>query len=112
MLISGDVVDVDLGVLLGSEAGFPRPVVVVTAQLILDQQPTVIQVVPLTSTIRNFRSEVVIEPQQSGLAHISAAQCQHIRAISTARISQPRGNVGAVKLRSMREVLALLMDLD
>ncbi|CAB4913247.1 MAG: type II toxin-antitoxin system PemK/MazF family toxin [Actinobacteria bacterium] len=112
MLISGDVVDVDLGVLLGSEAGFPRPVVVVTAQLILDQQPTVIQVVPLTSTIRNFRTEVTIEPQQSGLTQLSAAQCQHLRSISTARIGQPRGNVGTANLRSVREILALLMDLE
>ena len=112
MLISGDVVDVDLGVPMGSEAGFPRPVVVVTAQLILDQKPTVIHVVPLTSTILDFRTEISIDPEQSGLAHISAAQCQHLRAISTARVSKHRGNVGTVHLRSIREMLALLLDLD
>jgi mRNA interferase MazF len=112
MLTSGDVVDVDLGVSMGSEAGFPRPVVVVTAQLILDQQPSVIQVVPLTSTIRNFRTEVTIEPAHSGLTQLSAAQCQHIRSISTSRIGLPRGNVGTVNLRSIREILVLLMDLD
>ena len=62
MLISGDVVDLDLGLPTGSEAGFPRPAVIVTAQEILDRSPSVIQVVPLTSTIRGFRPQITIEP--------------------------------------------------
>jgi mRNA-degrading endonuclease toxin of MazEF toxin-antitoxin module len=61
MPISGDIVDLDLGMPEGREAGFHHPAVVVTAQRILNTSPSVIHVVPLTSTIRGFDSEITIE---------------------------------------------------
>jgi mRNA interferase MazF len=64
------VVDLDLGLPAASGAGFPQPAVIVTAQDILDRSPNVVQVVPLTSTIRGFRSEISSEPELSGLAII------------------------------------------
>lgn len=113
MLTSGDVVDLDLGTPTGREAGFRHPAVVVTAQRILDAGPSVLQVVPLTTTIRDFASEVLLEPDTSNnLEAPSAAQCQHIRAVSTARTDTVRGNVGVVDLRRIREVLAVLLDLS
>lgn len=112
MLTSGDVVDLDLGVPAGHEAGFRHPAVVVTAQEILSQSPAVVQVVPLTSTLRGYASEITIPPGGSGLDRPSAAQCQHIRSVSAARVSAARGNVGPVDLRRLREVLALLLDID
>ena len=51
---SGDVVDLDLGAPEGREAGFRHPAVVITAQRVLDASPTVVQVVPLTSTLGGF----------------------------------------------------------
>ena len=111
MLTSGDVVELDLGVPTGREAGFPRPAVVVTAQTVLDQAPTVVQVVPVTSTLRGFRSEVTLPRGSSGLDRPSAAQCQHVRAVSTGRIARVIGNVGSVDLMRIRETLALLLDL-
>jgi mRNA interferase MazF len=108
----GDVQLADLGEPQGREAGFARPVVVVTAQLVLDQRPSVLHVVPLTSTIRSYRSEVPIEPDPgNGLAAVSAAQCQHIRAIAVERLRAPIGNVGPQALTQMREILADLLDL-
>lgn len=111
MPTSGDVVLVDLGVPLGSEAGFPRPVVVVTAQRVLDRDPTVLQVVPLTSTIRGYESEVTIEPADGGVTQRSAAQCQHIRAVARGRLGESVGRVGPVALAQIRDVLAALLDL-
>lgn len=111
MLTSGDVVELDLGVPTGREADFPRPAVVVTAQTVLDQAPTVVQVVPLTSTMRAFRSEVTLPPGSNGLDRPSAAQCQQVRAVSTRRIASVIGNVGPVDLLRIRETLALLLDL-
>lgn len=112
MLNSGDVVELDLGPPVGHEAGFVHPAVVVTAQRILDGDPQVIQVVPLTSTLRSFRSEVHIEPDaKNGLGARSAAQCQHVRAVSARRAGTVRGNVGPVMLSQMREALALIFDL-
>ena len=112
MLTSGDVVDLDLGLPEGREAGFRHPVVVVTAQRILDAQPTVMQVVPLTTTIRPFTSEIPIKPDDgNGLREMSAAQCQHIRAVSTGRIEQTRGNVGPTVLSQIRATIGLILDI-
>jgi mRNA interferase MazF len=109
---SGDVVEIEFGAPEGREAGMRRPAVVVTAQRILDAAPSIIQVVPLTSAIRSFHSEVVIEPDPaSGLDVRSAAQCQHVRAVSPSRIVDVRGNVGVTVLTQVRETLAILLDL-
>jgi mRNA interferase MazF len=58
MLNSGDVVELDLGTPAGREAGLRHPAVVVTAQEILHELANVIQVVPITSALREFGSEV------------------------------------------------------
>ena len=112
MLNSGDIVDLDLGVPSGREAGLCRPAVVVTAQRVLDAEPSVVQVVPLTSTLRGFGSEVPIEPNEgSGLAAPSAAQCQHIRSVSVERIAQVKGSAGTVALAQIRGALGVILDI-
>jgi mRNA interferase MazF len=111
MLTSGDIVEVDLGVPQGSEAGLTRPAVAVTAQRILARSPSVVQIVPLTRTIRGYATEVTITADHSGLDEDSAAQCQHIRAVATSRIIGAKGNVGGIALAQIRDTLALLIDL-
>ena len=112
MPTSGDVVDLELGTPEGREAGFRHPAVLVTAQRILDADPSVIHIVPLTTTLRGFHSEVVIHPDaDNGLDTPSAAQCQHLRAVSPGRLSGVRGNVGTMALAQIREVIALVLDL-
>jgi mRNA interferase MazF len=112
MPTSGDVVDLDLGRPEGREAGFRHPAVVVTAQRILDADPSVIHVVPLTTTIRRFHSEIVIEPDESnGLNEVSAAQCQHLRSVARGRILAVRGTVGPAVLAQVRETIAVILDL-
>lgn len=112
MLTSGDVRGLDLGVPEGREAGFGRPAVVVTADRILRAGPAVVQVVPITSTVRDFRSEVRLDPDvDNGLDRASVAQCQHVRSVSSGRLGEVRGNVGAVALAQIREALGLIFDL-
>lgn len=111
MLTSGDVVEVDLGIPEGREAGFHRPAVVVTAQRILDSGPTVAHIVPLTTKDHGFDSEVHIDPDlRNGLPHPSVAQCQHVRAISIVRVGLVTGNVGATVLTQIRDILGLILD--
>ena len=112
MLTSGDVIQLDLGVPEGQEAGFRHPAVVVTAQPILDAQPSVIHVVPLTSTVRGFAAEVTIEPDTvNGLRNQSAAQCQHVRAVSSRRVDEVTGNIGAEVIGQIRDTLGLILDI-
>lgn len=111
MLTSGDVVDLDFGLPAGREAGFRHPAVVVTAQRVLDAEPSVVQVVPVTSNVRGFGVEVELDADaESGLERPSVAQCQHVRAVSSGRIENIRGNVGGAALVQIREVLGLLLD--
>lgn len=112
MLTPGDVVDLDLGLPSGSEAGLRRPAVVVTAARVLGGGPNVVQVVPLTRTLRPSAAEVVIDPDElNRLEATSSAQCQHVRSVATTRIHARTGNIGPVLLGEVRETLALLMDL-
>lgn len=111
MPTSGDVVDLDLGLPEGREAGFVHPAVLVTAQRILDASPSIVHVIPLTSTIRRFHSEVVVVPDAAnGLSRVSAAQCQHLRAVSPSRIVGTRGNVGPAVLAQLRDTIAVILD--
>lgn len=112
MLTSGDVVRLDLGTPVGSEAGMVRPAVVMTAQRVLVQGPRVVHVVPLTTTIRNWATEVEVPADvTAGIGRESAAQCQHIRAVSTERVVETIGNVGPVLLAQVRATVAVLLDL-
>lgn len=112
MLTAGDVVDLDLGMPAGSEAGLRRPAIVVTAGRVLSGGPNVIQVVPLTRTVRQSGSEVLIDPDKDNhLMARSSAQCQHVRSVATTRIHGRTGRVGPVALGEIRETLALLLDL-
>lgn len=111
MPTSGDVVDLEFGMPEGREAGFRHPAVLVTAQRILDAVPSIVHVVPLTTSIRRFHSEIVIEPDETnGLDVVSAAQCQHLRAVSPRRILGVRGSVGATALAQLRETIAVILD--
>ncbi len=110
MLTSGDVADVDFGLPRGREAGFKRPAIIVTAQRLLDRSPSVVQVVPLTTTIRGFGSEVGVEPSlDNGLDHPSAAQCAQIRSVSAGQVSGVKGNVGTVVLTQVRQAIAVTL---
>jgi mRNA interferase MazF len=111
-LTAGDVVDVDLGLPTGREVGFRHPAVVVSAQRVLDETPNVVHIVPLTSRLRAYRSEVRLDPDPaSGLDRPSSAQCQHVRSVAVARIGDPRGTVGPVALSQIRETIGLLLDI-
>lgn len=112
MPTSGDVVTLDLGRPEGRETGFLHPAVIVTAQRILDSGPSILQVVPLTSTLRGFHSEVVLElDSTNGLLQSSAAQCQHVRSVAPTRVVETLGNVGPIALSQIRESIAVIIDL-
>ena len=68
---------------------------------------------PLTRTVRDSGSEIVIEPDQAnGLAAVSSAQCQHVRSVAVTRITAAMGNVGPIILAEIRETLAILLDVS
>ena len=108
---AGDVVGVDFGVPTGSEPGFVRPAVIVTADLILQARPRTIHVVPITSnTSRGLPTEVVVSA--TGLHQPSAAQCHLCTVVSTGRLTdEAHGNIGSAALAAVRAVLGDLLDI-
>lgn len=61
--------------------------------------------------LRGFHTEVVFESDPAnGLEMSSAAQCQHVRAVSPARVVDTLGNVGPLALSQIRETIAVLID--
>lgn len=108
----GDVIRVDLGVPVGSEAGFVRPAVVVSARDWLDHTPSSIFAVPLTTTKRNYPSNVEVAPDAfNGLIETSYAQVELLRSISSERVIEISGNTGPSIVGALRDIAQLLLDL-
>ena len=71
---SGEVYRIDFGSPLGSEAGLVRPAVVITDDNILESISTTFQVIPFTSTVRNWPTDVSSEWVK--LRSISSRPCR------------------------------------
>lgn len=107
---AGDLVEVDFGIPAGSEPGFRRPAVVVTADAVLEAAPRTVHVVPVTSNVeRAFLTDVPLV--DSGLERASAAQCHLCTVVSTERLGDPVGSVGALTLTQIRAVVGDLLDI-
>jgi mRNA interferase MazF len=105
---AGDVVRVDFGHPVGSEAGFVRPAIVVTATAALGDNPRTMQVVPTTTNIdRGYVTDVAVD----GLSRDSVAQCHLVTTIAAGAIVEgDLGNIGPAALAAIRSVLADLLD--
>ncbi len=73
------------------EVGKVRPVVVLTNQIILDSEPPIIFVCPLSSqSHKKFASLHIEIPARDSLSTLSYALVEHCRAISHQRIATHR----------------------
>ncbi len=106
----GDIVTVDFGTPVGSEAGFTRPAVIATADAFLRFRPSTVFAVPLTTTLRTFPSHVGIEPDElNGLEVSSCALVEQMRAVAVERCSTALGNVGPVVSHQILDVLSMII---
>ncbi len=106
---AGDLVTVDFGLPIGSEAGFRRPGVILTADVVLRFRPTTVFVVPLTTTRRSFPSHVEIVPDPTnGHRQTSWALVEQLRAVAVERCGAPTGNVGPALTRQLLEILGMI----
>lgn len=111
-MLFGDLIDVDFGTPVRSEAGFLRPAVVCTADAFLRFRPTTLFVAPLTSTRRTFPSHIEIEPDaQNQLTRPSYILVEQLRAVSLYRCSPRGGNVGTVVAHQITEIIATIVDI-
>ncbi len=105
----GDIWNVNLNPTKGSEqAGF-RPVVIVSGNL-LNQHLNVVIAIPLTTKIKNYKGNPVLNPSQTnGLKAPSEILVFHIRSISKERLVRKLGNISATELelviKTLNEIL-------
>ena len=109
--LRGEVVLVDFSPARPGEAAKRRPAVVVTSDLFNDYAPVVV-VVPLTSRVeRVYPTEVLIEPKDSGLDHLSKAQVHLVRHVSKGRIKKLLGKLSDGVLEVLDDLLRELLGL-
>jgi mRNA interferase MazF len=89
----GEIWYTNLNPVKGSEqAGF-RPVVILSGNLLNQHLPIVI-VAPLTTKIKNYKGNPVIEPkEENGLKARSELLVFHVRSISSDRLIEKAGSV-------------------
>lgn len=105
LMRAGDVLLIDFGSPARGEAGFVRPVVVLTSDDVLEFRQSAVLVAPCTSTIRGWLSEVAIDG-------FGVAQAHLVTTVSLDRLVESTGtNVGAVALRQIRELVGELIEL-
>ena len=106
----GDIVSVDFGLPIGSEAGFLRPGVVLTADAFLRLRPSAVFVIPLTSTARGFPSHVEIGADATNsLETTSWALVEQLRAVSVERCGASGGNVGPSVTSQLLDIVSMIM---
>lgn len=86
-----------------------RPVLVLTRDSIIPSLGEV-TIAPLTTTIRNIPSEVVLS-RDDGPPRECAVNCDHLQTVSRSRLGGPVGSLSASKMeqvaRAIRFALAL-----
>jgi len=111
----GDIIDIDLNPVKGSETGKVRPCVIVTNDVYNARVP-VLQVVPLTEWSekkgRILSNVTLIPDDKNGLQKKSVADCLQCRPIDIrARFVKKRGVLDAGSLQKIDEGLKVVFGL-
>jgi mRNA interferase MazF len=105
----GDIVHIDFGTPIGSEAGFVRPAIMLTADAFLRYRPTTVFAVPLTSTPCTFPSHVEIDADSTNrLTDTSWALVEQLRAVAVERCGVSLGNIGPAAAHQILDTLAMI----
>lgn len=115
-MLRGEVWQVDLEPVRGSEANKQRPAVVVSNDRANATAARlgrgVVTVIPVTSnTAKVFPFQVLLSIASSGLHLESKAQAEQVRSVAVQRFSHRVGRVSADELIAIDEALRLHLDL-
>lgn len=89
----GEIWNLYLDPISGREQGGRRPAVIISGNL-LNRYLEVVIVCPLTTSIKNYKGNLVLEPNKTnGLKIKSEVLTFHIRSVSKNRLDKKLGNV-------------------
>ncbi len=101
----GEIWDVYLDPVKGSEQGRRRPAVILSGDLVNANLKTLI-VCPLTSKLKNYHGNLILEPNQiNGLSKRSEVMTIHIRSISKERLKVKIGQINKTEMDLILESL-------
>jgi mRNA interferase MazF len=109
----GDVYNVRLDPVEGSEQGGSRPVIVVSRNSINTNSPTVLAI-PCTTYRpgkRIYVTQVLISAPEGGLSANSIALAEQVRILSKSRFGDYRGSLSLEIMEQISTALALALDL-
>lgn len=97
----GDVYEVFLDPIKGSEQAGRRPAVIISGDLANKNLNTVI-VCPLTSKLKNYHGNLILVPNnQNGLTKKSEVMTIHIRSISKQRLNKKLGHLTTTEIEKI-----------
>jgi mRNA interferase MazF len=86
----------------GSEQLGFRPVVIISGNLLNQYLPVVITC-PLTTKIKNYKGNIVLEPNdENGLSEKSEIMVFHIRSVSKDRLVKKIGRISEEQLKQLK----------
>lgn len=86
-----------------------RPVLLLTRDAILEHLGEV-TVAPITSTIRDIPSEVLLR-REDGMLHECAVNCDHIQTVSKGRLGGLMTTLPAARMREVSAAIAFALNL-
>ncbi|MBL4652001.1 MAG: type II toxin-antitoxin system PemK/MazF family toxin [Flavobacteriales bacterium] len=101
-MLQGEIRQANLNPTKGSEQSGFRPVVVISGNL-LNQYLEIVICCPLTSKIKNYKGNIVLEPTKANnLEKTSEILTFHIRSISKGRLVKKIGKISDTELKQIR----------
>ena len=116
MIRRGEIYEVDLDLVRGSEANKRRPAVVVSSDAANSAASRlgrgVVTVVPVTSNVeRVFPFQLLLPATETGLPMESKAQTEQVRSVAFERLGRRLGQLPVGLMRSLDEALRLHLSL-
>ncbi len=101
----GEIWDLYLDPVKGSEQGGRRPAVIVSGNL-LNKYLQVVIVCPLTTKIKNYKGNLILEADKTnGLEKKSEVLTFHIRSVSKDRFDKKIGNINTEQVNFIKSTL-------
>jgi mRNA interferase MazF len=101
----GEIWQVNLNPTKGSEQAGIRPVVIISGDL-MNEHLNVIIACPLTTKVKNYKGNVVLEPtQENQLTETSEILTFHIRSISKIRFIKKIGSIEQAQINALKNYL-------
>jgi mRNA interferase MazF len=97
---------------VGHEQGGRRPFLVISINSMNNSRARLAITVPLTTTDRESKLHVRVEPPEGGLPRVSFAMPEMVRSVSTARLRRRLGRVSPDTVEAVANRVGLLSGLS